>query len=86
MADNLPVITGKQLVRLFRQDGWEEKSQRAREGIFFYKRFPDGTVRATVIAPKPRPLTPGTLAAIPGPTQSGIDREGLAAMIARHGV
>lgn len=86
MADTLPAVTGRQLIRLFRCDGWEEKSKRTREGIFFFKRFPDGTVRRTVIPPKRRPLTPGLLSAILGPKQSGIGRDGLAAMIERYGL
>jgi len=73
------------LIRLFRRDGWSEKSKQTREGVFFYKHFPEG-MRRTVIPPKRRPLTPGLLAAIIGPKQSGIVREGLAAMIERYGL
>ena len=85
MADTLPALTGVQLIRLFRQDGWSEKPKQTREGVFFYKHFPEG-MRRTVISPKRRPLTPGLLAAIIGPKQSGIGREGLAAMIEQHGL
>lgn len=86
MPDALPAITGVQLVRLLRRDGWQEKPERTREGIFFYKRHPDGKVRTTVIPMKRRPLTPGTLSTILGTKQSGIGRAGLLALIERHGL
>ena len=41
--------------------------------------------RVTIIPDKRSSLPPGTLAAILGPKQSGLGREGLAEMIERHG-
>jgi hypothetical protein len=40
----------------------------------------------TVIPDKRGPLPAGTLAAILGPRQSGLGRDGLLAMIQRHGL
>ncbi len=85
MAEALPAITGVQLVRLFRRAGWLE-GRRTKEGIFFSRRGLDGQTHTTVIPTKRRPLTPGTLAAILGPKQSGIGRSGLADLIQQHGL
>jgi len=85
MAASLPAITGQQLVRLFELDGWEPK-RRTREGIFFFKRGADGRTRTTLITTKKTPLATGTLAHILGPLQSGVGRQGLEAMIERHGL
>lgn len=73
-------------MRLLRLDGWQERVDFAREGIFFFKRAPDGKVRSTTVAPKRRPLAPGTLSAILGPRQTGIGRDGLRELIRRHGL
>ncbi|HTE84621.1 MAG TPA: hypothetical protein VK821_07795 [Dehalococcoidia bacterium] len=77
MAEELAAITGTQLVRLLRLDGWQERRGFTREGIYFSKRFPDGTHRSTAIAPKRRPLAAGTLSAILGPKQTALGRVGL---------
>jgi len=84
MADSLPAVTGRQLIRLFRKDGWEE-TKRAAEGSFFRKAGPGGKTFTTVIPDKKRPLTPGTLSAMLGPKQSGIGCQGLSDLIKRHG-
>jgi hypothetical protein len=85
MPEAIPPVTGKQLIWLFRQAGWDEV-RRSKEGIMFAKRFPDGRFASTVISPTRRPLTPGTLGAIIGPRQSGIGRDGLAAWIEPYGL
>jgi predicted RNA binding protein YcfA (HicA-like mRNA interferase family) len=48
MTGELPAITGKQLIRLFRRDGWEEM-RRVRHGIALAKVGPDGRRRITII-------------------------------------
>ena len=85
MAMALPAITGRQLIRLLRLDGWHETG-RTRHGIGLAKADAKGRVRITIVPDKRRPLTTGTLAAILGPKQTGLGRAGLAALIAAHGV
>ena len=84
MADTLPAISGKQLARLLRLDGWES-TRRATHGLFFYKAFPDGK-RTTVIPDKARSLPPGTLSKVLGPLQTGLGSDGLRALIEKHGL
>jgi len=81
----LPAITGKQLIRLFRRDGWIEV-RRVRHGIAFAKVGPDGRQRTTIIPDKRSVLPPGTLAAILSPKQSELGRDGLVALIRQHGL
>ena len=78
------VVTGRQLIRLLRRDGWEEVG-RARHGIAFAKTV-DGRKRVTVVPDKRSALPIGTLNAILGPKQTGIGREGLEQLIAEHGL
>lgn len=85
MAEELPAITGIQLIRLFRLAGWEE-IRNSREGIVFRMALPGERTRVTVIPRKRRPLTPGTLSAILGAKQSGIGRVGVRALIQRYGL
>jgi hypothetical protein len=85
VRDEIPAISGKQLIRLFRPDDWEQL-RRVRHGIAFARTGPDGNRRVTVIPDKRGPLPAGTLAAILGPRQSGLGRDGLLAMIQRHGL
>jgi predicted RNA binding protein YcfA (HicA-like mRNA interferase family) len=85
MAGALPQVTGKQLIRLLRLDGWASP-RKSTHGRFFVKTSPDGTVRHTVVPDKPRPLRPTTLGQILGPLQTDLGRTGLAALIERHGL
>lgn len=85
MPNELPAITGKQLIRLFRQDGWTECGRRT-HGISFSRVFPDGRLHITLIPDKRSSLPGGTLAAILGPKQSTIGRDGLLAMIEKYGL
>ena len=86
MAGELPTVTGRQLIRLLRKDGWDEKPDRTREGVFMFKRDASGVYRSTTISAKRNELKPGTLAAILGPQQTNIGREGLLELINRHGL
>jgi predicted RNA binding protein YcfA (HicA-like mRNA interferase family) len=85
MADDLPAISGRQLMRLLRLDGWTEV-RRATHGIAFRKTFPGERTRVTVVPDKRRPLVPGTLADILGMKQTGLGRQGLLALIEEHGL
>jgi predicted RNA binding protein YcfA (HicA-like mRNA interferase family) len=84
LAAPLPAITGKQLIRLLRRDGWTDV-RRTRHGIAFTKAV-EGRKRLTLVPDKRSVLPDGTLAAILGPKQSGIGRAGLARLIERHGL
>lgn len=55
-------------------------------GRSFHKAFPDGVVRVTIVPDKRSPLPIGTLATILGVKQTGIGRDGLAALIQQHGI
>lgn len=84
MSDALPAVSGRQLIRLLKLDGWEE-GRRVNHGRSFHKHFPiEGRGRVTVVPDKRTPLPDGTLAAILGPKQTNIGREGLATLIATH--
>ncbi|MGH2584894.1 MAG: hypothetical protein ACRDJE_08275 [Dehalococcoidia bacterium] len=84
MADDLPAITGRELMRLLRLDS-RQIGRRSTHGIVHTKRFPDRT-RVTTIPDKRRPLATGTLLDILGPRQTGIGRHGLLDLIKRHGL
>lgn len=85
MPNALPSVTGKQLIRLFRRDGWQVV-RRVNHGISFSRFDDSGVKRITVIPDKRAPLTDGTLGAILGMKQSNVGRVGLADMIERHGL
>lgn len=76
MADALPAITGRQHIRLLVLDGWDE-GRRVNHGRSLHKRFPDGRTRVTLVPD-------GTLGAILGLKQTGLGRNGLAALIREH--
>lgn len=85
MPDSRPPVTGRQLIRLLKLDGWEE-GRRVNHGRSLHKVFPDGTTRVTVVPDKRSPLPTGTQAAILGPKQTCLGRHGLAALIRQHGI
>jgi predicted RNA binding protein YcfA (HicA-like mRNA interferase family) len=85
MADDLPSISGRQLMRLLRLDGWRE-IRRANHGIAFRKEFAGAPTRVTIVPDKRRPLAAGTLAEILGVKQTGLGRQGMRALIDKHGL
>lgn len=82
MAD-LPAISGPALIALLRKDGWT--AGRVNSHVQMLTKMVDGRVRTTCVSLKRKDLPAGTLAAILGPKQSCIGREGLAALIKKHG-
>jgi predicted RNA binding protein YcfA (HicA-like mRNA interferase family) len=84
LAEQLPAINGLQLIRLLERDGWQ-RGHHTTHGQGLRKRVGDRT-RVTTIPTKRVPLPAGTLAAILGPKQTGIGREGLRELIARYGL
>ncbi len=81
---NLPAISGKQLIKLLKSDGWV-KGRNARHGIALTKRYGD-TTRVTVVPDKRASLPEGTLRAIIGPMQTQIGSKGLERLIKKFGI
>jgi predicted RNA binding protein YcfA (HicA-like mRNA interferase family) len=80
----LPRVRGKQLIRLVVQDGWIIK-RRATHGVALSKKFGNRN-RVTVIPDSRAELDEGTLAAIIGPKQMGIGKQGLLELIDKYGI
>ena len=78
-----PAITGKQLVRLLKCDGWEE-GRHSTHGRTLTKRF-GNRVHVTFVPEKSKPLPIGTLMAILGAKQTALGKKGLQMLIDRHG-
>jgi predicted RNA binding protein YcfA (HicA-like mRNA interferase family) len=79
MGESLPGISGVELIKLLKDDGWSE-GRRTTHGIQLSKRFGD-RVRVTIVPTKHKAMPSGTLAAILGPKQTGIGREGLLTLL-----
>ncbi|MDA0987661.1 MAG: hypothetical protein O2783_00695 [Chloroflexi bacterium] len=79
----LPALTGKQLLKMLLADGWEIK-RRVPHGVFLKKRF-SNTTRLTTVKDTRSYIPNGTLGAILGPQQTGIGKPGLRALIAKYG-
>ncbi|HZT05703.1 MAG TPA: hypothetical protein VFC51_01620 [Chloroflexota bacterium] len=84
MADELPALTGSQLIRLLTLDGWEEQ-RRSRHGVALGKAI-GGRRRVAVVPTKTGSMHPNTLARLLGPKQTGVGRAGLVRLIERHGL
>lgn len=81
---SLPAITGRQLIRLLKKDGWIVK-RRAQHGVALAKSSGDRT-KVTVIPDTRASLDPGTLAVILGLKQTAIGRRGLSNLLGRFGL
>ena len=81
---DIPTLTGRQLYRLLRADGWELR-RRSNHGMFLIKRFGDRT-RTTIVKDSGRDIPSGTLSAILSQRQTGLGRDGLLRLIERHGL
>ena len=81
---DLPTLKGRQLYRLLVADGWQP-IRRSNHGEFLIKRSGDRT-RITVVKNTGHDIPQGTLAAILGPRQTGLGREGLLLLIETHGL
>ena len=81
---NLPAISGKQLIKLLKADGWVE-GRKARHGIALTKKYGD-TTRVTVVPNKRGSLPEGTLRAILGPMQTQLGSKGLDRLIKKYGL
>ncbi len=79
MGESLPGISGTELIKVLKKDGWIE-GRRTTHGVQLTKVFGDRT-RVTIVPTKDKHMPNGTLAAILGPKQTGIGREGLLTMM-----
>lgn len=79
-----PAISGKQLIKLLKKDGWVD-GRKAKHGISLTKSLGDRT-RVTIISNTRAPLDPGTLAAILGPKQTCITKVGFIRLINKYGL
>jgi len=80
----LPAISGRQLMKLLRRDGWTQHRS-SRHGIVYYKQFPSGK-RVTIIPNVSKSLPPGTLSDILGQRQTGLGRAGLVRLVKKYGL
>ena len=83
MQRQLPAITGRQLIRLLKLDGWDEV-RNAQHGVWLSKRTGTAT-RFTTIKNTREPIPTRTLGEILGPKQTGLTRAGLSRLIEQHG-
>ncbi|MDP2984678.1 MAG: hypothetical protein Q8O92_15265 [Candidatus Latescibacter sp.] len=88
MSGGLPAITGKQLVRILKKDGWKKKSL-SKHGESYVKY--DKTInklRVTTVQFNKRnePIPNITLHLILGPDQTNIGRNGLLKLIEEYGI
>ena len=84
MGAKAPALTGRQLIRLLEKDGWVVARQ-ARHGLAMTKTFED-RIRVTIVPNTRASLDKGTLAAILGIKQTCIGKDGLRALIGKHGL
>ena len=84
MPENLPAITGRQLIRLLERDGWIVGNQRT-HGVSLRKTVSDRTL-ITIVPNKTETLKPGTLSEILGPRQTQLGKDGLQRLIDAHGL
>lgn len=80
----VPSITGKQLIKLFEKDEWQNGGK-ATHGISLTKKIKNITL-ITIIPDKSEDLPEGTLGAILGVKQSRLGKKGLLNLINLHGL
>jgi predicted RNA binding protein YcfA (HicA-like mRNA interferase family) len=84
--DSLPAITGFQLIRLLELDGWQ-RGKRGTHGQALFKFLPGERRTLVTVVPRTRASLPsGTLGQILSVKQTRLGRNGLAALIKRHGL
>ncbi len=80
----IPSISGNQLIKLLKKDGWIE-GKKAKHGLPLKKKYIKRT-RVTIIPTKNDDLPNGTLSAILGPQQTKIGRKGFEELINKYGI
>lgn len=81
---SIPAITGKQLIRLLKRDGWVVR-RKAKHGVSLTRNIGDRTL-VTVIPDTRASLDKGTLMAILSIKQTCIGRKGLLKLINKYGI
>jgi len=84
MTEKLPVIKGKQLIKLLEKDGWLESGGKGSH-IALRKEYSDRT-RVTVIKNTDDSIPAGTLSAILGLKQTQLGKAGLLVLIKKYGI
>jgi len=84
VADDLPALTGDQLVRLLRLNGWTEQG-RSLHGVALSKVI-DQQHRVAIVPTKHGSMHTNTLHRILSVKQTGLGRAGLVRLIRRHGL
>ncbi|GEM_PF-716348 len=79
MASKLPQLSGNELIRLYKENGWVADGRRT-HGLALVKEL-HGERIVVIIPTKNRPLKDRTLNGIIGPKQSRVGRAGLLAML-----
>ena len=83
---DIPAITGFLLIRLLEADGWE-RGKRGRHGQALYKYLERERRTLVTVVPRTRASLPrGTLGGILSVKQTRLGRNGLAALIRKHGL
>jgi len=77
-------ITGYQLIRLLKSDTWQP-GRKAKHGRCLWKKF-NNHKRVTFVPETRKLLDTGTLAAILGPKQTRIGKNGLRKLIDKYGL
>ncbi len=77
----LPALSGKELIKILRKEGWIEHRQ-TNHGMALTKKKYDRT-KVTIIPKSKTSLPKGTLMAILGPKQTGIGAKGLLDLLNR---
>jgi len=80
----VPAITGKQLIKLLKKDGWQV-GRKCNHGISLRKSIGERT-RVTFIPDTRASLPQGTLQAILGHKQTGIGKKGLLDLLNKYGI
>lgn len=81
---SIPAVTGKQLIKLLKKDGWVV-GRKAKHGISLTKNIGDRTL-VTVIPDTRASLDKGTLMAILNIKQTRLGKKGLLKLINRYGI
>lgn len=80
----IPAITGKQLIKLFKKDGWQIKNKKG-DHISMFKEF-SGRKRITTIKNTNESIPIGTRMAILARKQTNLGKRGLIRLINKYGL
>jgi predicted RNA binding protein YcfA (HicA-like mRNA interferase family) len=84
MRNELPKITGTELIALLKKDGWQLERFATHGAVLSKFDAGDGRMRVTVVQHKNKPTPSGTLSHILGHTQTNIGRKGLLALLEKY--